>query len=483
MNTNNYCCRAVFKLQDRAFARICIGFCILAVLAIAACDGHEGGSAEAASGAKLILIIGDGMDDQQITIARNYLVGGAGRLALDDMPHRGAAQAQGVAEDNPEIPVYVTSSANTATAMASGTLTSRMRIGTAAKTDSDLVSIMELASDAGIATGIVTTASITDATPASFVAHISHRLCQGPESMQRTNDRFPQFSYDCHADRRSSGGPGSIAEQIAGSKLDIILGGGRRYFDQFVEGSANTTVLSVARSNGFTTIANLSEMPTVEESSRILGLFSEETMPVRLAGEDGAVAERIPQTDGQLRMPDSFTCVPNPEFEGVPTLVDMMRAAIDSLDQHRQFMLMVESASIDKQSHARKPCGHIGELGQLDDAVRIALSYAAKNPETLVLVTADHGHAAHIIAETSDFLRQNFATPGRFARIRTPEGGIMGINYASTDFPGWEQHSGVQIPLFASGPGADELPAFVRQAEIFHIAAKHLALQRESSTQ
>ena len=115
-------------------------------------------------------------------------------------------------------------------------------------------------------------------------------------------------------------------------------------------------------------------------------------------------------------------------------------------------MLMVESASIDKQSHARKPCGHIGELGQLDDAVRIALNYATTNPETLVLVTADHGHAAHIIAETSDFLRQNFATPGRLARVRTPEGGIMGVNYASTDFPGWEQHSGVQIPLVCQWP-------------------------------
>ena len=72
--------------------------------------------------AKLILIIGDGMDDQQITIARNYLVGSAGRLALDDMAHRGAAQAQGVAENDPAVPVYVTSSANTATAMASGSI-------------------------------------------------------------------------------------------------------------------------------------------------------------------------------------------------------------------------------------------------------------------------------------------------------------------------------------------------------------------------
>ena len=189
---------------------------------------------------------------------------------------------------------------------------------------------MELASDAGIATGIVTTSSITDATPASFVAHISHRLCQGPESMQRNNERFPQFSFDCHVDRRSNGGPGSIAEQIARSKLDIILGGGSRFFDQLVEGNADKSVFSTARANGFTTISSMSELATVPQAARILGLFAEETMPVRLIGEAGAVATYLLRgTRARCKCQSHLSVCRTQRSTVLPTLAEMMRAAID----------------------------------------------------------------------------------------------------------------------------------------------------------
>jgi alkaline phosphatase len=137
---------------------------------------------------------------------------------------------------------------------------------------------------------------------------------------------------------------------------------------------------------------------------------------------------------------------------------------------------MVESASIDDQAHYWRTCGHIGEVGQLDEALQVALDYAMQHPETLILVTADHGHAAHLIPDISELAPQNYASPGRFARVRTPEGGIMGVNYASNDSPDWEEHSGVEVPLFASGPGARDLPTFMRQAEVFNIMATHLGL-------
>ena len=57
---------------------------------------------------------------------------------------------------------------------------------------------------------------------------------------------------------------------------------------------------------------------------------------------------------------------------------------------------MVESASIDKQSHERKPCGSIGELEQLEEALTAALTYAQSHPNTLILVTADHSQAAQL---------------------------------------------------------------------------------------
>jgi alkaline phosphatase len=229
---------------------------------------------------KLVLIIGDGMDDQQITIARNYLVGHNGRLTLDDLPVRSAVQVQTVSEDRPSQPVYVADSANSATAIASGVLTSAGRIATTALQDEDATTIMELAHAAGYGTGIVTTASLTDATPASFVAHVRSRFCQGPVNMVARNSSSPAFSSDCSQDLKANGGAGSIAEQIAASTLDIALGGGTRYFEQTAEGEAVKSVLNLAEENGFELIDDAGDLTSLSRGSKVLGLFSAGTMPV-----------------------------------------------------------------------------------------------------------------------------------------------------------------------------------------------------------
>jgi len=88
------------------------------------------GCARSADEPKVILIIGDGMDDQQISIARNYLAGSGGRLAMDTMQYRGAIRAQSVSEANPEEHLYVTGSAPAAAAIATGIITSGVRIST-----------------------------------------------------------------------------------------------------------------------------------------------------------------------------------------------------------------------------------------------------------------------------------------------------------------------------------------------------------------
>lgn len=440
------------------------------------CTGHSDDTTETTS--KVILIIGDGMDDQQITIARNYLAGSRGRLTLDQLPFRGVARVQTIAEDQPSQPVYVADSANTATSIATGELTSRGRISTTAKTDNDIVTIMELAHSAGLGTGIVTTSSLTDATPASFVAHVNQRFCEGPAGMvQILGPR--KISVDCSQDYRVNGGLGSIAEQIASSDVDILLGGGTRHFEQFVEGSQEMTVLDAAAANGYKVILHGDELADLDAGRKVLGLFSPSTMPVQLRGVDAAEARLIQKVDGQVRLPEPFACEPNTDFANMPTLADMTRSALRGLDDNRGFMLMIESASIDKQSHLRRPCGHVGEIGQLDEALRVSLDYAAAHPETLILVTADHSHAAHIVSDTGNFLSLNYASPGYFARMRTLEGGVMGINYATNDSPIQEYHTGAQIPVFAIGPGVDDLPAFMDQVEIFRITARHLGLAHE----
>ena len=456
----------------------CRSFIVILIVSLLAvsCDSAQTGSSLVPGSEKLILIIGDGMDDQQITIGRNYLAGRQGRLSLDAMPFRGVVRVYGVSENDPDQVNYVTDSAGTATAMATGFVTSSARVGTMAKTDEHRTNILELAQSAGIGTGIVTTASVTDATPASFVAHINNRWCQGPESMAGTFMRAPQLAYECSSSIKSNGGLGSIAEQIAYSSVDIVLGGGREHFEELIDGDSNADVLQLAESKGFMITDDLSSVATYPTGSKVLGLFSMDTMPVMLRGVDDAKAQRLTKSGDALQMPEPFSCEPNPEFSGMPTLPEMTSAALKHLDNQDSFILVIESASIDKQSHARRPCGHIGELGQLDATLKMALEYAELHPETMILVTADHGHVAHIISETSMFAAQGFGSPGYFARVRTPEGGIMGVNYASTDMPIIEGHSGAQVPLYAYGPGVESIPSFIDQTGIFGLAAGHLGL-------
>lgn len=424
----------------------------------------------------LILIIGDGFDDQQITIARNYLVGSGGELLLDQLPYRGMVQVQAVRENDPNEPNYVADSAATATTMAGGVVTSRQRVGTTAKTDEDITSMLEVAQSAGLRTGIVTTASVTDATPASFVAHVSHRFCHGPENMVEQGARLSTATTDCSADYKRNDGRGSIAEQIASSKLDIILGGGSRYFGQMSEGSINTTVLQEAQSYGFRTISNRDELQTIRRNERILGLFSGSTLPVRFRGENGGEADFLQRVDGKVMWPQPFACEKNPDFESMPTLRQMTEVALTHLENENGFALMIEAASIDKQAHNRSPCGSIGEVEQLIESLQAAITFQESHPNTLILITADHGHSATLIPDISGLAELEFGSPGRFARVKTPEGGIMGINYASNDSPMWDEHSGVAVPLYAIGPGIGEIPVFIRQAEIHTISLQHLGL-------
>jgi alkaline phosphatase len=455
--------------------------CLLAVVSIGRANAQD--STGAAAAPKVVLIIGDGMDQQQITIARDYLAGYDGRLTLDTLPVRSSVQIQTVAEENPRMPEYVADSANTATSIASGIVTSAGRIGTTAGTDLDVPTIMELAAAAGRGTGIVTTSSVTDATPASFVAHVSYRLCESPRAMAVANPSNRVLSGDCPADRQAAGGKGSIAEQIAASRVDIVLGGGERYFAQVAEGETSKTVRDLAAANGFRVIGTAAELASLERGGKVLGLFAPGTMPVQWRGAGGAQAQRVQRDEnGRVVLPEAFGCEPDPGFGATPPLTAMARAALAHLDG-RSFVLMIESASIDKQSHVRRPCGQIGEVKQLDDTLKLVLEYAAAHPETLVLVTADHSQAAQLVPETSWLAGLNAASPGYFARVRTPEGAIMGVNYATNDSMLQEDHTGADVPLLAYGPGVEDIPITVRQTDIFAIMLRHLGLTAPRASQ
>jgi alkaline phosphatase len=443
------------------------------LLFLAACGGMPTEGSQSSAAPRVILIIGDGMDDQQITIARNYLVGTHGMLTLDGMPYRGMVQVQTVEESDPSIPDYVGDSASGATSMATGTATSEGRISTAAATNAPLTTVMELAIEADIRTGIVTTSRVTDATPSSFIAHMSNRYCEAPRGMVRVDEAVPQDSTDCSSEFIANGGPGSIVEQVAYSDIDVYLGGGAGRFTDFVEGSSSRTIREAAADNGFTIVDDARGLAAASGPGKILGLFADGHLPERMRGE---VAKYIEKENGVPVWPEPVSCEPNPDFGDTPSLADMTRVALDRLDNDAGFILMIESASIDKAAHYWRACGHIGEMEQLDEALEVSLDYAADHPETLILVTADHGQPAQMIPEISGLAPQNHAPTGRFVRLRTPEGGIMGVGYATNDSEMWEEHSGVQIPLYASGPGIETLPQYLQQPQIFDIAASYLGL-------
>lgn len=434
---------------------------------------------------QVILIIGDGMDDQQITIARNYLVGTTGRLGLDQLPLRSTSQVLTMEDKVDGRALFVADSANTATAIATGVVTSRGRISTTAGTDIDIPTIIELAEVAGYKTGLVTTASVTDATPAAFATHIGFRLCENPELVLDVSYSGIHLG-DCKKDMKTNGGKGSLSEQLADSQVDVILGGGSLHFAKTAEDGSGS-VLDLARENGFQVVNTAAEMANADHGERLLGLFSEDTMPVRLQGEDGRSAEapepsilnRIHEYLGEVTQPEPMRCVPNPEHASVPSLKQMTDTALTHLskDNDRGFFLMIESASIDKQAHKRKACGSIGEVEQLGEALQSALDFAKRKPRTLIVVTADHAQAAQLVPDESlyaDFPIPIYS-PGKLARVITPQGGTMAVNYATTTFQE-EEHTGANVPLYGNREGLGRIPPFVQQPQLFEIFREYLGL-------
>jgi len=284
----------------------------------------------------------------------------------------------------------------------------------------------------------------------------------------------------CPGETKANGGPGSIAEQLAVSGVDLLLGGGYEYFDQPDE--AGVSVLRRAREAGYRIVRDAAGLRAVEgEAGAILGLFGDTTLPVGWVGENGARARSVELTaDGRVIEPTPFRCVDNPDFGSRPTLEAMTRWALRRLESAPSgFFLMVESASIDKQAHAGNPCGQIGETRALDQAVRVAVAFQERHPDTLIVVASDHGHSAQIVPWPSLFAARRAEAqypPGKVARLRTPEGGLMAVSYG-TNTHYLEEHTGTQVPVYAQGPGATAVRGLIRQSDLFGIVRRALALE------
>ena len=105
------------------------------------------------------------------------------------------------------------------------------------------------------------------------------------------------------------------------------------------------------------------------------------------------------------------------------------------------------------------------------------MDYASENPNTLIMVTADHSQAAQIVPDPTFYtsLPIPVFSPGKVARIATPEGSVMRINYATNNISS-EEHTGANVPLFANSEGESVLSPFMRQRDIYDAMMRYLEL-------
>lgn len=395
----------------------------------------------------VILLIGDGTDESIITAARNYKLGAAGKLELDKLPFVGDmttyALKIGAGPDYPKA--YVSDSAATSSAWSTGqkTVTGRISQGPSsadAIPGKALRTVLMTWRDRGARTGNVSNVEISDATPAAAAASINLRACQGPQDMA-----------PCPAARKSSGGKGSIAEQLVDNKVDVILGGGLDRFNQ--ETDAGPSVLNYARSKlRYRYVTNAADLARADslKRGRVLGLFARTNMAPRYA----PLIATAPPGAG-----DAATRCVGADRDTQPSLAAMTKKAIGLLNNQKGFFLQVESGLVDKNQHETDICGSIGGVVELDEALKIALNFRASNPDTLIIVTADHGHSTQIIPDNRS---------GRLtATLKTEDGDPMSVGFSTR--PVGATHTGSTVRIAAVGPRAANVTGLIDQTDLYEI--------------
>lgn len=396
----------------------------------------------------VIFLLGDGMGTQEITAAR-YYQGVHNKLNVDRMPLTGFDTTWSVkpAASPPYLPDYDPDSASTGTMWATGqkTIDERISQGPSSADDvpgTNLRTVLELAQRRGMKVGDVSTAEITDATPAVLASHISLRGCQGPANMAA-----------CPTETKVAGGRGSIAEQETDHNVDVLIGGGRGRFEQPITGGpdAGKTVVQSAQDKGYQYVTDAAGLARAARGKPVLGLFTAGNMSLEWSGPASST--------GKGNVP--VACTENQRPASEPSLAAMTTKAISLLQNRRGFFLQVEGASIDKQDHATNACGQIGETVAFDKAIGVALDYQRTHPDTLVIVTADHGHTTQIVSE--DASGSGLPT-GYSTNLLSKDGQTLSLTYGTAGFGGpgnppaatapSQQHTGTVVPVWGKGPGS-----------------------------
>ncbi|HUF90301.1 MAG TPA: alkaline phosphatase [Gemmatimonadota bacterium] len=297
-------------------------FLALLLTTLASADASAQGTGPGANGAplRIVLFIADGAGVAHWSAA----LYAADSLAIERLPVVGLVDPRNTSRPIPE-------SASTATALATGVKTYYRAVGVGP--DSlPRTTVLEVAEEAGLATGLVTTALITDATTAAFAAHVTHR-----------NQRF------------------EIARQMAAAGIEVLLGDNRAAFDPAARPDSLDLIAELRRGRAW--VDDPAGLAAVAASDSVLGLV------------------------GFFPTDRDFDTL-----HRRPTLAALTDAALRVLDRDPDgFFLVIENEHIDHLSHESFSLDRIvAEIEVLDRALAVALEYHQRNPATLIIVIGDH---------------------------------------------------------------------------------------------
>lgn len=295
----------------------------------------------------VIFLIGDGMGIGQILVGRNASVGLDGRLVLETLPEVALINTHSLSDN------LITDSAAAGTSLATGYKTENGMVSVLPD-ETPVKTLLEAAQERGMATGLISTNTIYDATPATFGAHVKSR------SM-----------YE------------EITAQFLERKIDVLLGGGK---DRFLPSGVDVgkrkdgrNLIEEAEGLGYIYVDNTTALK-LAKGNMLLGLFHKSYMNYVLDKDDYGVEDVE------------------------PSIAEMTAKAIEILSQNQNgFFLMSEGARIDHAAHAVDVAGVIAEVLAFDEAVKIALDFARKDGNTLIIVTADHETMGFDISEPLDY--------------------------------------------------------------------------------
>ncbi|MGX6448227.1 alkaline phosphatase, partial [Patulibacter sp. S7RM1-6] len=435
----------------------------------------------------VILLIGDGMGDSEITAARAYQ-GVDTPLNMDRLPFRGAMTTHALGRTGSGTKYDpVTDSAAGITALATGRKTQLNRLSQGPADDPKVageayLTAMERAKQLGKRIGNVTTVDFNDATPAGQLAHMSYRECFTPQDAAK----------DCATETKKAGGPGSIYEQIIDSKADLLVGSGRDIIDRGTidlpgsEHDGKSLVQYAKDASGYRYMTTKDEFlaTTSLKDGPVFAQFglwdtNRSSHPREFQGSPGTKA------DEGLR--DDTTCKVNETYpaQEVPRIDESTAKALELLseDNEKGFFLQVEGGAIDDEAHAAHACLQIGETLAFDRAVGKAMEYQREHPDTLVVVTADHGQAGQILSTEAPqmptlptpgdgaSLSEDDKPAGRTRTLRTKDGSRLRLGYATSNRSATgskrERHTGVQVPVMAVGPQAANVMGTIDNTDLY----------------